>query len=66
MISVVNILVVIHRIRLDHDNVDKRVVLRTRKMFMERVRREEVLTSIAFLDVLSVDEHASPNEDSKY
>ena len=66
MISASNLLVYAHRTRLDHGGIDKMVVLWMSKMLMERVRREEAFTTIAFQDTLSVNEHFIPNEEYKY
>ena len=66
MISAANLLVTTHRLHLDHDHIDKMVVLRMNKRFMERVRRKEAFTSIAFKDVLVEETYVSPNEDWKY
>ena len=65
VLSAENLLADTHHTRLDHDNVDKMDVLWVSKRLMERVRREEALTSISFRDALSVDEHVIPNEDQK-
>ena len=65
MISVANLLVDTHRIRLGRDCIDKQIFLRMSKSFMERARRKENFTSIMFHDDLS-DEHASSNEEWKY
>ena len=46
MISAANLLVTTHRLHLDHDHIDKMVVLRMNKRFMEGVRRKEAFTSI--------------------
>ena len=62
MIIAANLLVDTHSIRLGHDHIDKLIVLRMSKRFMERARRKEVLTSIMFQYVLS-DEHVSSNEE---
>ena len=66
MISAANLLVTTHRLHLDHDHIDKMVVLRMNKRFMERVRRKEAFTSITFKDVLAEENYVSPNEDWKY
>ena len=66
MISAANLLVTTHRLHLDHDHIDKMVVLRMDKRFMERVPRKEAFTSITFKDVLTEETYVSPNEDWKY
>ena len=66
MSSAANLLFDAHSIRLfGHDNVDKVIAVRMNEMIMERVRREEALTSIVFQDIL-LDEHVSTNEEWKY
>ena len=62
MISASSVLVDTHRIRLDHDIIDKMVALRINKRYMERARFKEALTSIVFHDVFS-DEFVSANEE---
>ena len=64
MISAANLLVDTHRIHSDHDHIDKLFVSRVSKRFMERARREEVLTSIMFQDIL-YDEIFSSNDEWK-
>ena len=66
MISAANLLVTTHSLHLDHDHIDKVVVLRMNKRFMERVRRKEAFTSITFKDVLVEETYVSLNEDWKY
>ena len=56
MISTLNLRIKTHRISLDYNDVDKIIVLRMNKKFMERVQRKEAFTSILFQDILSVDE----------
>ena len=56
MISAANLLLDTHCLHLDHNHIDKMVVLRMHKRFMKRVRLKEAFTSIAFKCVLSVDE----------
>ena len=51
---------------MDGDHIDKMVVLRMNKRFMERVRRKEAFTSITFKGVLAEETYVSPNEDWKY
>ena len=58
MISSVNIFVDTHRVRLDHDKIDKIVFLRRSKRLMERFRQKEAFTYVMFQGILS-DEHAS-------
>ena len=62
MISVDNLLVETHRVRLNHDSIGNMVVLRANKRFMERAWREEAFASIVFYGVLS-DECVSANEE---
>ena len=57
-----NIFTDMYRIRLDHDNIDKIIVLHVNKRFIERVQRKEAFTSIIFHDDFS-HEHASLNEE---
>lgn len=61
MISVANILVDTHRIRLGHDRIDKLNVLRMSKIIMESKLRKEAHASIMFKNSLSND-HVSANE----
>ena len=65
MISAANLLVTTHRLHLDHDTVDKMVVLRMNERFMDGMRRKEAFTSIRFKDVLAEENYVSKNEDWK-
>ena len=65
MISVANRLSDTQLILLNHNNIDKMVVLRISKRFLERARRKYDFTPIMF-HVIHSDECASTNEDWKY
>ena len=48
MISTANLIVDTHRLRLNDDMIDKLIVLRMNKRFMERVRSKNVFSSAMF------------------
>ena len=53
MISTANLLVDVHRIRLEQDRIDKMIVLRMSKRFVERARCKEAFPSVMFYYVIS-------------
>ena len=57
-----NILTDKHRLRLDHKNIDKMVVLQMNKSFMERTQRKEAFSSIELKDFLSVNQDVRKNK----
>ena len=51
MISAANLLVGIHQLHLNDDMIDKLVVLRMNKRFIERVRSKKVFSSVMFVNI---------------
>ena len=53
MIIAGNVLVDIHRLHLNHDMIDKLIVLRMNKRFIERIRSKKVFSSTIFGKIYS-------------
>ena len=48
MISMANLIVDVHHIRLDHENIDKTLVLRVNKKFMDIMRSKTTFATMTF------------------
>ena len=53
IISTANLLVETHRLHLNDDMIDRIIVLRMNKRFMERVRSKNIFSSVMFGNIMS-------------